>query len=157
MVEFFSLQAKVFVFRVPLNIIVKGNLFVGVAVLLQSRLVCGISKIDGNGRAPQRTLPPKELTAPSGWEEIEGGKEPGPKIRQEVELLASDLQKAFPGMAGFSPLNVWRTRAFYLAWTEDLQKLSPPVTESEIKKLSRLVTEIPEEFAVLKSQIVISR
>jgi hypothetical protein len=60
-------------------------------------------------------------------------------------------------MAGFSPLNVWRTRAFYLAWTEDLQKLSPPVTESEIKKLSRLVTEIPEEFAVLKSQIVISR
>jgi len=34
-------------------------------------------------------------------------------------------------------------RAFYLAWTEDLQKLSQPVTELEAKKLSRLVTEIP--------------
>jgi predicted nuclease of restriction endonuclease-like (RecB) superfamily len=63
--------------------------------------------------------------------------------RSIVERLASDLQKTFPGMAGFSPLNVWRMRAFYLAWTEDLQKLSQPVTESEAKKLSRLVTEIP--------------
>jgi predicted nuclease of restriction endonuclease-like (RecB) superfamily len=63
--------------------------------------------------------------------------------RSVVERLASDLQKAFPGMAGFSPLNVWRMRAFYLAWTEDLQKLSQPVTELEAKKLSRLVTEIP--------------
>ena len=63
--------------------------------------------------------------------------------RSIVERLASDLQKTFPGMAGFSPLNVWRMRAFYLAWTEDLQKLSQPVTESEVKTLSRLVTEIP--------------
>jgi len=63
--------------------------------------------------------------------------------RSIVERLASDLQKTFPGMAGFSPLNVWRMRAFYLAWTEDLQKLSQPVTESDAKKLSRLVTEIP--------------
>jgi predicted nuclease of restriction endonuclease-like (RecB) superfamily len=63
--------------------------------------------------------------------------------RSVVERLASDLQKAFPGIAGFSPLNVWRMRAFYLAWTEDLQKLSQPVTELEAKKLSRLVTEIP--------------
>lgn len=63
--------------------------------------------------------------------------------RSIVERLASDLQKTSPGMAGFSSLNVWRMRAFYLAWTEDLQKLSQPVTESEVKKLSRLVTEIP--------------
>ena len=63
--------------------------------------------------------------------------------RSVVERLASDLQKAFPGIAGFSPLNVWRMRAFYLAWTEDLQKLSQPLTELEAKKLSRLVTEIP--------------
>jgi hypothetical protein len=58
--------------------------------------------------------------------------------RSIVERLASDLQKTSPGMAGFSSLNVWRMRAFYLAWTEDLQKLSQPVTESEAKKLSRL-------------------
>lgn len=60
-----------------------------------------------------------------------------------VERLAADLQKEFRGRAGFSPLNVWRMRAFYLAWTEELRNLSPPVTESELAKLSRLVTELP--------------
>jgi predicted nuclease of restriction endonuclease-like (RecB) superfamily len=33
-----------------------------------------------------------------------------------VEKLASDIQKEFPGIEGFSPRNVWRMRAFYLAW-----------------------------------------
>ncbi len=46
-----------------------------------------------------------------------------------VDKLAADLQRAFPGMEGFSPRNVWRMRAFYLAWTEALQKLSPPRLE----------------------------
>ncbi|MBU1209297.1 MAG: hypothetical protein KKH04_20630 [Proteobacteria bacterium] len=54
-----------------------------------------------------------------------------------MERLALDLQKTFAGMAGFSPLNGWRMRAFYLAWTEALQKLSPPMTESAAKKLSQ--------------------
>jgi len=60
-----------------------------------------------------------------------------------VERLAKDLQKEFPGITGFSPLNVWRMRAFYLAWTADLKNLSQPVTDSEIQELSHLVTEIP--------------
>jgi predicted nuclease of restriction endonuclease-like (RecB) superfamily len=60
-----------------------------------------------------------------------------------VERLAKDLQKEFPGITGFSPLNVWRMRAFYLAWTVDLKNLSQPVTDSEIEELSHLVTEIP--------------
>jgi len=30
-----------------------------------------------------------------------------------VELLARDLQKAFPGTKGFSPANLWRMRQFY--------------------------------------------
>jgi hypothetical protein len=34
--------------------------------------------------------------------------------KQVVERLAGDLQTEFPGMAGFSPRNVWRMRAFYL-------------------------------------------
>ena len=29
-----------------------------------------------------------------------------------VEHLAADIQKAFPGIEGFSGLNVWRMRAF---------------------------------------------
>jgi predicted nuclease of restriction endonuclease-like (RecB) superfamily len=30
-----------------------------------------------------------------------------------VEMVASDLQRAFPGMKGFSPRNVWYMRRFY--------------------------------------------
>jgi len=51
--------------------------------------------------------------------------------RSLVEGLALDLQKTFAEMAGFPPLNVWRMRAFYPAWTEALQKVSLPLTEFE--------------------------
>src|SRR6266576_65462 len=30
-----------------------------------------------------------------------------------VDRLAADIQKAFPGLKGFSPGNVWRMRALY--------------------------------------------
>lgn len=36
--------------------------------------------------------------------------------RATVERLADDIQKAFPGMGGFSRTNVFRMRAFYLAY-----------------------------------------
>src|SRR4051812_9731653 len=32
-----------------------------------------------------------------------------------IDRLGDDLQKAFPGLAGFSRTNVYRMRAFYLA------------------------------------------
>jgi len=48
-----------------------------------------------------------------------------------VERLASDLQRAFPGMEGFSARNIWRMRAFYLAWTEDVEVLPRPVAEAD--------------------------
>lgn len=64
--------------------------------------------------------------------------------KKVVERLAEDLQKAFPGMAGFSPLNVWRMRAFYAAYavhTTVPQILSRPATESDRKViLSQTVT-----------------
>jgi predicted nuclease of restriction endonuclease-like (RecB) superfamily len=63
--------------------------------------------------------------------------------RAVVERLAIDLQKEFPGIAGFSPLNVWRMRAFYLAWSEEPAILSQAVTEFEKQKLTHLVTGIP--------------
>ena len=50
--------------------------------------------------------------------------------KKVVERLAGDLQKAFPGLPGFSPLNVWRMRAFYAAYPLADPKLSQPVTES---------------------------
>ena len=62
--------------------------------------------------------------------------------KQVVERLAGDLQKEFPGMAGFSPQNVWYMRSFYLAWTEELQKLQQPVGESIPKILPQLVGEL---------------
>ena len=33
-----------------------------------------------------------------------------------IETLSADLQAAFPGIEGFSANNVWRMRAFYLAY-----------------------------------------
>ena len=35
-----------------------------------------------------------------------------------VERLAADLRDAFPDMKGFSPANIWRMRAFCLAWPD---------------------------------------
>lgn len=70
-----------------------------------------------------------------------------------VEKLASDIRKEFPGIEGFSPRNVWRMRAFHLAWVPsepiplavqkkkrkdlpqavaDLDRLSPPQPVAEI-------------------------
>jgi len=48
--------------------------------------------------------------------------------RSVVERLASDLQKAFPGVSGFSASNLWRMRSFYLTYAED-KKLAPLVRE----------------------------
>ena len=44
--------------------------------------------------------------------------------KQVVERLAEDLQKEFPGTAGFSPQNVWRMRAFISLGPSEAQKLS---------------------------------
>jgi predicted nuclease of restriction endonuclease-like (RecB) superfamily len=62
--------------------------------------------------------------------------------KQVVERLAEDLQKEFPGTAGFSPQNVWYMRSFYLAWTKELQKLQQPVGESTSKILPQLAGEL---------------
>jgi hypothetical protein len=50
-----------------------------------------------------------------------------------VEMLAKDLQKAFPGMRGFSTANLRAMRRFYLEYGRDsiLQQLAE---ELEIKK-----------------------
>jgi predicted nuclease of restriction endonuclease-like (RecB) superfamily len=60
-----------------------------------------------------------------------------------VDRLAKDLQKAFPGLQGFSPRNVWRMRAFYLAYTKELTILPQPVAELDGINLPRPVAEIP--------------
>jgi len=46
-----------------------------------------------------------------------------------VEQLSLDLKHEFPAMTGLSPRNIWRMRAFFLAWSEE--------------NLAQLVAEIP--------------
>ncbi|HUA68967.1 MAG TPA: PDDEXK nuclease domain-containing protein [Candidatus Saccharimonadales bacterium] len=63
--------------------------------------------------------------------------------KQVVERLAEDLQKEFPGTAGFSPQNVWFMRSFYLAWPAMPQKLSQPVRESATSAPPAPISELP--------------
>lgn len=66
-----------------------------------------------------------------------------------VDRLAGDIRKAFPGIQGFSPLNVWRMRAFYLAYRNLSQAVTenlPPASKKPQSRtktiLSRAVTEL---------------
>ena len=62
--------------------------------------------------------------------------------KQVVAQLAGDLQREFPGVGGFSPLNVWRMRAFYATYADRTGILSQVVTESfPGPNPSRLATE----------------
>jgi len=56
-----------------------------------------------------------------------------------VDRLAADIQKAFPGLQGFSSVNVWRMRASYVAYRPDPAILSQAVTELPGKKSARTV------------------
>jgi predicted nuclease of restriction endonuclease-like (RecB) superfamily len=64
--------------------------------------------------------------------------------KRVVEMLSTDLRREFPKMAGLSALNLWRMRAFYIAYAVSDQKLSQPVTESDFapqRKLKQPVLE----------------
>lgn len=66
-----------------------------------------------------------------------------------VELIAADLQRAFPGTRGFSVQNLWRMKQFYLSHTAQ-EFLSHLVREigrddtrlTDSKKLSQTVREL---------------
>jgi predicted nuclease of restriction endonuclease-like (RecB) superfamily len=70
--------------------------------------------------------------------------------KRVVEMLSADLRREFPEMAGLSALNLWRMRAFYLAYAVSDQKLSQAVTESDSapQKLKQSVSESPKQSAV---------
>lgn len=53
---------------------------------------------------------------------------------QVLERLARDLQNAFPGVGGFSRANVFKMRAFYLAY----QKVSQVVRQMEELPIFRI-------------------
>jgi hypothetical protein len=59
-----------------------------------------------------------------------------------VDRLAADIQKAFPGIRGFSPINIWRMRAFFLAYRDIAANLSQVMTETGSANLSQAVTDL---------------
>ena len=70
--------------------------------------------------------------------------------KRVVEMLSTDLRREFPAMSGLSALNLWRMRAFYLAYGGSDQKLSQAVTESGSapQKLKQPVSESPAQRAI---------
>jgi predicted nuclease of restriction endonuclease-like (RecB) superfamily len=64
-----------------------------------------------------------------------------------VERLAHDLRQSFPDLQGFSARNIWRMRAFFIAWSPAPKKLPQAVAEmrglAKDKKLPQAVAEIP--------------
>ncbi len=52
-----------------------------------------------------------------------------------VEKLSNDLRKEFPDIGGFSTQNIWRMRAFYLAWNAGKRQLS--ATGSIVARVAR--------------------
>jgi predicted nuclease of restriction endonuclease-like (RecB) superfamily len=60
-----------------------------------------------------------------------------------VERLSRDLRLEFPGCTGFSAQNIWKMRAFFIAWTDEVSNLSQPVRELDGRNLPSVVSEIP--------------
>ncbi|MGK5088264.1 PDDEXK nuclease domain-containing protein [Bdellovibrionota bacterium FG-2] len=58
-----------------------------------------------------------------------------------IERFATDMQKAFPGIEGFSERNIWKMRAFYLAYPEKLSRTA--ATKINHSFLPQAVAEIP--------------
>jgi predicted nuclease of restriction endonuclease-like (RecB) superfamily len=63
--------------------------------------------------------------------------------RSVVDRLAHDLQREFPGVAGFSAQNLWKMRAFFLAYTEEVRNLSQPVREFDGQSLPEAMRGLP--------------
>lgn len=63
--------------------------------------------------------------------------------RAVIERLAADIQQVFPGLKGFSRQNLWRMRAFHVAWSSPPPILQQPVGELTGGELPALLLEIP--------------
>lgn len=68
-----------------------------------------------------------------------------------VETLSIDLQKAFPGVKGFSSANIWRMRNFFLIYKEN-EKLAPLVREISWSKnlliMEKCKSDLEREFYI---------
>ena len=76
--------------------------------------------------------------------------------RSIVDRLAADLRKELPDLGGFSASNIWRMRAFYLAYAQPAVNLAQPVRDlaQPVRELDRthpppVVADIPWGHNVL--------
>ncbi|MHB8522486.1 MAG: PDDEXK nuclease domain-containing protein [Limisphaerales bacterium] len=60
-----------------------------------------------------------------------------------VEMVSEDLRRAFPGMRGFSPFNLWRMRQLYLEYSSS-EFLAQAVPELEKPAGKLLAQPVPE-------------
>jgi hypothetical protein len=59
--------------------------------------------------------------------------------RSVIDRLSADIQAAFSGIAGFSPSNIFRMRAFYLAYAQETSISARPVPEMSGTRLPGVV------------------
>ncbi len=62
-----------------------------------------------------------------------------------TDLLAADLQHAFPGMAGFSRGNIHRMRAFYLAYTKELTIVPQAARQLATAIVAQPARQLPDQ------------
>ena len=66
-----------------------------------------------------------------------------------INQLATDLQKAFPGMAGFSRGNIHRMRAFYLAYTKELTIVPQVVGQSTAATVAQPARQLSDQLPII--------
>jgi predicted nuclease of restriction endonuclease-like (RecB) superfamily len=69
-----------------------------------------------------------------------------------VELLSRDLQKAFPGLTGFSAFNLWRMRQLYVVHSspEFLAQLVPELQKASSAEPKQILAQlVPELLATI--------
>jgi predicted nuclease of restriction endonuclease-like (RecB) superfamily len=76
-----------------------------------------------------------------------------------IDRLASDLQKAFPGLKGFSPSNVSRMRAFFLAYSRCSENSAQPVPKLTGRRSAQAVprmdrTDFPQLVGKLATRVL---
>jgi predicted nuclease of restriction endonuclease-like (RecB) superfamily len=66
-----------------------------------------------------------------------------------IDRLGQDLQKAFPGLNGFSRTNVYRMRAFYLAYCDTQAIVPQPVGQLDDRQVPSPLADLPWGHNVL--------
>ena len=60
-----------------------------------------------------------------------------------IDRLGKDLQTAFPGVSGFSRPNIYRMRAFYLAYASTAPIVSQPARQLEVMTPPEPMASLP--------------